>query len=167
MLTRYRHAAGGRRFPEHASSGLLPWQARKLYRRERGGPVAVPVGDSDPVLGRSYREIGAEGYSWHRSRGMGAAFAPPGGAHETYRLADSAFPGAPRESGFFDSVDTSLMSILELVAADQHVAHGVRPLLKKAQAAALEARRLFVPSNPENAAPAVTAGLASGRHRRG
>jgi len=57
---------------------------------ERGQTVRVPVGDYDPVLGRSYREIGMEGYSKHRTQGNGAAFSLPGQSYESFRLADSA-----------------------------------------------------------------------------
>ncbi|MBI5087156.1 MAG: PIG-L family deacetylase [Acidobacteria bacterium] len=52
-------AADPARFPQ---SGMKPWQALKLYcgnwRKEDAGVLAVDSGVFDPVLGRSYAEIG-------------------------------------------------------------------------------------------------------------
>ena len=56
--------------------GLQPWQVLKLYGRRFGqtssGPRAeFDVGVYDPVLGRSYQELAADGRSRHRSQDFG------------------------------------------------------------------------------------------------
>lgn len=48
-----------------------PWKPLKFYSGSEGQKAG---GDWwDPVLGRSYLDIGVEGYRWHRSQGMGGA----------------------------------------------------------------------------------------------
>lgn len=124
----FRAAGDPQKFPEQFKLGLRPWQAKKLYTSARGDAgaftgtadnsraaadltVRIPAGDYDPVLGRSYREIGAEGYSKHRSQGSGAGYSLPGRAYDYYRLVDSTVGSKTREESFFDSVDTSLPAI--------------------------------------------------------
>jgi LmbE family N-acetylglucosaminyl deacetylase len=90
----FRAAGDPLQFPEHFERGLHAWQARKLYgsmrpdeasmpREETPSVVSVPVGDYDPVLGRTYQEIATEGYSKHRTQGMGNVFALPFGTLNT------------------------------------------------------------------------------------
>ena len=161
LLTReaFRTAGDPGAFPEHAQLGLQPWQAKLLYRRGRNGSDAVPVGSHDPVLGRSYLEIGIEGYSKHRSQGNGARFALPGAAGDYFILVDSTVPGAQERNGLLASIDTSLTSITDLAGDDAGKAAFLRPLLQAAQDSAHEAERLFQPAHPGRAAPAVAAGL--------
>jgi LmbE family N-acetylglucosaminyl deacetylase len=167
IITReaFRAAADGRRFPEHLKLGLRPWQAEKLYiGRGRGGTdregrtVRVPVGDYDPVLGRSYRQIGAEGYSKHRSQGNGAVNALPGRAYEEYVLADSINGRTSTEKGFFDSIDTSLPTIADLVPDAKAAVPFLAPELALAQKTAAEALERFQPQNPAASSDAVLRG---------
>ena len=70
------------RFPELTRQGLGPWKAARLYLRNRGedppGSFSIDTGAYDPWLGASFRQVGAQGYSRHRSQGMGRAHALPG-----------------------------------------------------------------------------------------
>ncbi len=157
----FRAAGDPKMFP---AEGLSHWQAKKLYykRSGRGGAeaatVEVPVGGYDPVLGRSFREIGSEGYSKHRSQGDGLSQALPGQANDYFTLADSIFGKKERETGFFDSVDTSLSAILEL-AGDQREAVGfIEPDLKAAQKAAEDALLAFRPGHPAESATEAAKG---------
>jgi LmbE family N-acetylglucosaminyl deacetylase len=106
ILTReaFRTAGDPQKFPDQIKQGLQPWQAKKLYASsrawadpspggERADVVRVPVGDYDPVLGRSYREIGSEGYSKHRTQGNGTTFALPGQAFDNYELLECSRTG--------------------------------------------------------------------------
>jgi LmbE family N-acetylglucosaminyl deacetylase len=151
----FRAAADPKRFPEE---GLPPWQARKLYAHGtgRGGTggesVSIPVGEYDPVLGRSYREIGAEGYSKHRSQGDGLSFALPGGASDHFTLADSVSGKKEQETGFFDSIDTSLPAMLDLAGDQREVVKSAAPDLIAAQKAAEDALRAFQPLRPAESA---------------
>src|SRR5436309_8115664 len=128
----FRAAGDPARYPEHLRQGLRPWQAKKLYRNyprrdtdaQSGGnqadedwTVSLDLGGYDPLLGRSYREIGSEGYSKHRSQGSGSSFSPPGSASDYFKLIDSTVGAKSKEDSFFDSIDTSLTSILELAGA--------------------------------------------------
>lgn len=136
----YQEAADPAKFPEQIKElGLAPWQAKKLYygsfrtsettgsAPEGDWTVQVPIGDYDPVLGRSYREIGTEGYSKHRSQGNGAAFSLPGPAYDSYRLLNSMVGSKPKEKTFFDSIDISLSAIAEL-AGDRKSAVSFLPI---------------------------------------
>ncbi len=176
IITReaFRAAGDPGRFPDQLKHGLRPWQAAKLYvgagRGEanptgggsaaetatRAGLVRAPIGDFDPVLGRSYREIGSEGYSKHRTQGNGAAFSLPGRAYDSYRLVDSTVGGKPAEDGFFGSIDNSLPAIADLAGTEKAAVPFLREDLDQAQKRALEALQLFKPGHPaESAAPAA------------
>ena len=164
-------AAGDRaRFPEHLERGLRPWQARKLYRplprraptraataevAPSGWTLRIDGGAYDPVLGRSYLDIGSEGYRKHRSQGMGARSAPPAPAYDYYELVDATVEKAQREQGFFDSIDRTLLAILdsvELSEPERDSVSVVPALLEQAQAAAAAALRVFQPRHPEDSA---------------
>src|SRR5688572_12432892 len=76
-LTPLAFRAAGRtdEFENQFGEGLRPWQPRKLYRTFRQpsepGLVEVITGAFDPVIGRTYAEIAAEGRSQHKSQEMG------------------------------------------------------------------------------------------------
>ena len=75
----FRAAADPTQFPEQIADGLRPWQAKKLYRGTgmfafgggAGTTLKVEEGRLDPLLGRSYAEIAAEGRSQHKTQGQG------------------------------------------------------------------------------------------------
>jgi LmbE family N-acetylglucosaminyl deacetylase len=159
ILTReaFRASADPNRFSKQSDS-FQTWQAKKIYISsitQQPGAIRVPIGEFDSVLGRSFREIGSEGYSKHRSQGNGAASALPGDAYEYFKLVDSA-PGIQEKgNGFFDSIDTSLNSIFEL---------GPAPFLREDLAliekSALEAMQNYQIALPESSAAAIAGGIA-------
>jgi GlcNAc-PI de-N-acetylase len=94
----YRAAGDPAKFPEQLKEGLRPWQPRKLYftagfggrpggpggrgaDRKGPPPPAVPppgvrltranTAMYDPLLGRTYAEIGSDARSNHKCQGMG------------------------------------------------------------------------------------------------
>ncbi len=171
IITReaFRTAGDPRRFPQHLKLGLRPWQAKKLFTsvgRGAGGAagdtgeavVRVPVGDWDPVLGRSYREIGSEGYSKHRSQGNGAVYALPGRAYDSYRLVDSTVGSKTSGESLFDSIDTSLSSIGELAGTEVTSVPFLQQDLAAAQKAGVEALERFHPLRPAASADAAARG---------
>ena len=174
ILTReaFRAAADPKSFPDQLSSGLGPWKTRKLYTSSPMGPMAanpegstagwtvrVPVGDYDPVLGRSYREIGSEGYSKHRSQGDGESNALPGRSYEYFKLEESSVGVKSKEDSFFDSVDTSLMAILELAGDEIRNVQFLRADLSAAEQTTQQALQTFQVSSPEKSAAAVSQGI--------
>ena len=113
----YAAAADPARFPEQIAAGLRPWQAAKFYFRAGfpfgmgfgppgffSGPdpdpalTTVDLGGYDPLLGRTYVEIGSRARSMHKCQGMSQLVAlPAGGSGAQYRLAGTtlAEPRAP------------------------------------------------------------------------
>ncbi len=150
------------RFPELAKHGLVPYQPKKLYCRSRSGAtgtiVDIPTGAYNPVLGRSYREIGAEGYSKHRTQGNGASYEPPGRYYDHLELIHSTVEKGPKEESIFDSVDISLSSIAKL--GEGQSLPFLETDLAAAQKNAREALEAFQPSHPERSAPAIAGGIA-------
>jgi LmbE family N-acetylglucosaminyl deacetylase len=176
----FRAAGDPQKFPEHFKLGLRPWQAKKLYISARGNggssagtsgidnsrsaadrTVRIPVGDYDPVLGRSYREIGTEGYSKHRSQGNGANYSLPERVYDYYRLLDSTVGSKTREEGFFDSIDTSLLAIAELAGEEKASIAFLQEDLTAAQKSAAEALERFQPGHPAASAESAVKGAAT------
>jgi LmbE family N-acetylglucosaminyl deacetylase len=175
ILTREAfHAAGDpKRFP--IQNGLQAWQPKKLYISSFGGDavpggigpdgnsgnwtVRVPVGDYDPVMGRSCREIAAEGYSKHRTQGNGTSFSLPGRAYEYFKLAESTVGSKAKEESFFDSIDTSLGAILELAGNEKTSIPFLAESLTAASQTAVGALVAFQASSPEKSAESVAKGI--------
>ena len=165
----FRAAGDPQRFPKQIEQGLYPWQAKKLYVRSRGraastgggqkgAPAEIPVGDYDPVLGRSYREIASEGYSKHRTQGNGTNFALPGRANESFELTDSTTGSKRDGSSLFDSIDTSLAAIPDLAGDEKQNARFLSEDLAEVQMAAADALGSFQISHPEKSAAAAGKG---------
>ena len=124
----YLAAADPNRFPGQLAEGLRPWQASKFYfsagfpfqggpARLRGGAPAgagrmttVDTGRFDPLLGRTFAEIGSEARSMHKCQGMSPLVMLPGPASARYRLAETVIPGHMElfERSLFDGVNTSI-----------------------------------------------------------
>jgi LmbE family N-acetylglucosaminyl deacetylase len=109
-LEAFRAAADPSRYPDQLKEGLRPWRPAKIYKVGyygffRGEPppppgarlVAVDADVYDPLLGRTYAEIGSEARAMHKCQGFGQLLALPGSWVVKYRLADTAIPGQQRE----------------------------------------------------------------------
>lgn len=85
----FEAAADPEQFPETGPA----WSASRLYTgnwREAGaGILRVDTGEYFGLLGRSFAQIGREGYRWHRSQAMSGATARPGPVYSYYRLESS------------------------------------------------------------------------------
>jgi LmbE family N-acetylglucosaminyl deacetylase len=158
----FRAAGDPAKFPRQIEEGLPAWQPQKLYESARGGAgLQIPVGDYDPVLGRSYREIGAQGYSKHRSQGNGAALALPGQAYDGLKLVQTVPGITGSDQSLFDGIDTSLTSILDMVGPERPALQALEPELKAAAQAAAEAISAFDPKHPEKSTPAAARGAGN------
>jgi LmbE family N-acetylglucosaminyl deacetylase len=145
----YRLAGNSQQFPELAKQGMLPWQARKLYigGLQAADPASLTInaGEYAPLLGASFQQIGARGYSLHRSQGYGNSYAPPGNHPVRYRLIDSE---VQPDAGFFDHLDVTLGGLIQRLGASWNL----QPSWVKEQVTALEisirqAKNGFSPSD--------------------
>jgi LmbE family N-acetylglucosaminyl deacetylase len=128
----FRAAADPARYPEQIREGLRPWQAKKFYYTlgfggapgGRGGgatsgPASVvpALGTYDPVLGRTYDEIGAEARTMHKCQGTSQV--PPlpssGGGGRGVHLQDCTIPGQleARETSILDGLDLTLTGLAQ------------------------------------------------------
>jgi len=170
----FRAAGDPDKFPEHLKQGLAPWQAKSLFCSAMGGMegsrgaggsrpavtnvVRVPVGDYDPVLGRSYSEIGSEGYSKHRSQGNGMRYSLPGRSYESFRLMDSTLGDQSQGNSFFSGIDTSLEGILDLAGTETAAIPFLQTDLAAAGRAGAEALDNYQAGRTRESAEAVRRG---------
>ena len=206
----FRAAADPAQFPDQIREGLRPWQARKLYftggfgggaaagpGAGRGAGAQLPAAPApppsakfalvnaaiyDPLLGRTYAEIGADARSNHKCQGMGQLGPLPGGlgglggvgslgggrggGPSRYQLVDTTIAGQmdKDETSLFDGVDTSLMSLTQYAGADPPLAlkTGIVTIIDQAQLA----QRAFAAGNDEATAAPIEMGLAALRALR-
>jgi hypothetical protein len=171
-------AADPSRFPDQIAAGLRPWQPRKLYtmswRGFGGGPpppegdgiLAVHTGRYDPLLGRTYDEIGSEARSMHKCQGMPQVLSLPGGFSPRYVLADSAIDVGPGvEQSMFDGVDASVAGLAQYV--DGAVPTPLMTQLAAIARHAAEARERFDAGGADATVRSLMAGLAAVRALRG
>ncbi|MBP9098339.1 MAG: PIG-L family deacetylase, partial [Ferruginibacter sp.] len=99
-------AADPKRFPEQLITGVKPWQAKRiLWNTYNFGSnnttgddqLKIDIGGFNPVIGKSYGEIGAEARAMHKSQGEGRPrrrgqlieyFSGTGGDTPVYSLMD-------------------------------------------------------------------------------
>jgi LmbE family N-acetylglucosaminyl deacetylase len=154
----FRAAADPRRFPEQLAEGLHPWQVKKLYlsvRENEPATLKIDVGEYDPLLGRSYREIAREGLSHQRSQGAGQARVPAGSAFSAVQLVETVVPKAENERSLFDGLDTTLVGMARLAGPSVDLAPGLAQL----QAQVDEALKRFDARQPWLVAPHLASGL--------
>jgi LmbE family N-acetylglucosaminyl deacetylase len=114
----YRVAGDPQQFPELARQGLSSWQARKFYignlQAADAHSLSINAGEYAPLFGASFQQIGAQGYSMHRTQGEGNSYAAPGNHLMHYRLMD---PAEQQDTDFFDHVDTTLGGLIQRLGA--------------------------------------------------
>ena len=159
----FRAAADPQQFPEHFAEGLTPWQAKKLYvgmgfgaSQQNPATLTVSTGDYDPLIGRSYFEIAAEGRSQHKSQEMGS-LELRGKQQSGLRLLEATEGKIANEKGIFDGLDTSIRGIAKLTGnTEAPVAAKLAALQETAEAAL----RGYDPFNPQKIVPILTRGIA-------
>ncbi len=112
-LEAFKAAADPKIFPEEGAA----WQVKKLYLSTRGNEpstLKINTGEYDPLLGKSYRQIGSEGYGMHRSQAMGQPKIPAGDFFSTLQLVESAIPKIENETSIFGGIDTTLTGVAKL-----------------------------------------------------
>ena len=159
-------AADPTRFPEQIKEGWQPWRVLKVYGRVFGqgqGPSATfDVGQFDPLLGRSYAELAAEGRSKHRSQDFGMIQMRGQQVRSFVRL-ESSVSAPDKETSLFDGLDTSITGIAAFAG---QAGERLRPALTKLQHLAARAMAEHHPQHPEQVAPHLAAGLREARTLR-
>ncbi len=162
-----RAAADPARFPEQLREGLQPWQVLKLYGRRFGGQVTgaraeFDVGVHDPVLGRSYAELAADGRSRHRSQDFGM-IQGRGSQPRSFPRLQSSVETPEVEKTLFTGLDVTLTGIAKFAGGE-----GARmlPALEKIKDLAAKALAGFRIEHPDAIAPHLAAGLAEVRALR-
>ncbi|OLC81431.1 MAG: hypothetical protein AUH72_09480 [Acidobacteria bacterium 13_1_40CM_4_65_8] len=131
VITRdaYKLAGDPTKYPEQIKNGLRPWQPKKLYHSggfgfpgeppTPGKVTRVNSGIYDPLLGKTYAEIGAEARSMHKCQGMGQLLPPMAFAQATYQLVETTLPAQLQkdETSLFDGIDSGLMSLAKHAGA--------------------------------------------------
>jgi LmbE family N-acetylglucosaminyl deacetylase len=121
----YRLAGDPTKYPEQIREGLRAWQPKKLYETTglglpgepppTGRVIRVTSAVYDPLLGKTYAEIGVEARSMHKCQGMGQLLALPVAPMSTlsYQLVETTLPAQMQrdETMLFDGVDTSVMGL--------------------------------------------------------
>jgi LmbE family N-acetylglucosaminyl deacetylase len=122
----FKAAGDPTRYPEQIKAGLQPWQPRKYYYTRFGGPadasgkvVSVNLATYDPLIGRTYIEIGADARSMHKCQGMGQTLALPGPATSSFELVESTIAGqaGKPEQALFDGIDYSIGGLARFAGA--------------------------------------------------
>ncbi|MDP6610589.1 MAG: PIG-L family deacetylase [Vicinamibacterales bacterium] len=175
----FRAAADPTQFPEQIADGLRPWQAKKFYFSAgfgfRGAPAGadtegletIDLSGFDPLLGRTYADIGSEARSMHKCQGMPQVLRLPGDSRARYTLADTTI--ANRNGGddapLFDGIDTSLASLIQYAGA--RAPRGLAVVLTSIAQQAREAQRQFSQSGIDATRQPLLNGLAAVRNLRG
>lgn len=190
LLSREAFKAAGdpSRFPEQIREGLMPWQPRKYYYPAAGpggagrgqatppaaGPLplgalkyaAFDVSGFDPLLGRTYVEVGTEERGMHKSQGMAQLLALPSGRTlQRHLLMDTHVPSAAAEEpSLFTGIDTTIPGLAALATGTPPPAlvSGLRAVAGHVTAA----QKQFDAAGPFASAPSILAGLSAVRSLR-
>jgi LmbE family N-acetylglucosaminyl deacetylase len=126
------------------------WRASKLYTGNwtdtDAWTLRAPADEYDPVLGRTYAEIGAEGYRQHRSQGMDRM--PSRSRPRLYKLEASHVGAAEKEDSFLERLGREVQPPLEVQVALRDIGRDLRlqdpsailPATERALAIALKLR---------------------------
>jgi LmbE family N-acetylglucosaminyl deacetylase len=162
-------AADPAAFPEQLAEGLRPWRALKLYRgggvradAGAGTILTVPTGIVDPVTGRSYAQVAAEGRSQHKSQQMGTV-EPFGPSSTSLRLVTSLVPVRPDERSVFDGIDVTVPGLGTLADLPAGMLDADLRAIDSAAATALSEYR---PLEPAGIVAPLAAGLTATRRAR-
>ena len=166
------------RFPEHLAEGLLPWQPLRLFvTGVGGGRVSGPDAEArvvrretevwDPLLGRTYADLGQEARAAHRCQGMGQVRASAFGRPSVLLETRSALPAdgpAGAEDGLFAGIPTGLARYEAFLTGDE--AAPQRAGLGALRGAVAAAEAAFSAGEPERSIGALGQALHAVRDLR-
>jgi LmbE family N-acetylglucosaminyl deacetylase len=117
------------KYPDQLNEGLRPWLPRKFYYLTgfgfpgepppQGRQLRINLAAYDPLLGKTYNEIGTEARSMHKCQGMAQLLSLPGPATTSYQLTETSIPGQMQkdETSLFDGIDTSIPGLARIAGA--------------------------------------------------
>ena len=161
-------AADPNRFPDQiAKEGLQPWRVLKLYGRRFGqtssGPRAeFDVGVYDPLLGRSYAELAADGRSRHRSQDFGM-IQVRGSQMRSFPRLQCSVQSPDVEKSLFEGIDVTITGVARFAGNE---GERMLPALSRVKELASKALAEFRIERPEAIAPHLAAGLREVRALR-
>lgn len=166
------------RFPEHAERGLLPWKPVRLLVGGVGGSsppaeartVRVETAVWDPLLGRTYADLGQEARSAHRCQGMGQV---RGGAPgfpsllvETRAASSGATLGPEGPEGLFAGIPMGLERLETFVAGTPEATADATSRLSSLRRAVADATDAFSAASPSDSLPGLRQALTAVRSLR-
>ena len=96
-----------------AASQAGSWKVSKLYTgnwtEKDDWTIRVEANVYDAVLGRTYQEVGLEGYRWHRSQGMDRMIGSPFQARSVRYYKREGGAGSAREESFFEGLGEAVL----------------------------------------------------------
>ncbi|MFB3060179.1 MAG: NEW3 domain-containing protein, partial [Candidatus Binatia bacterium] len=168
----FRAAADPTRFPEQIAEGLRTWQAKKIYERYRWGGSGTSTDDDpsqilkmqtglfDPLLGKTYFQVGMEERAYHQCQGMGQLIPLPGARSSEWMKVDAVMDTNSPETDLFDGIDTTLFAI-EAYTQGRREAPVIRGDLQAIQGHIDAALAAYHPEFPHRSAPPLANGLAA------
>jgi hypothetical protein len=149
-----RDAADPSKYPEQIRDGLRPWRVSRLFCTQGFGKpetardvFSVDGREFDPLIGRTYAELGTEARSMHKCQGTSQLLPLPGtGFARIYRLLDGGSVPGPLNMArskdralqtMFDGIDTSIVGLARFARADASIAAALRALSDAAEAGRL------------------------------
>ncbi len=170
----FKAAADPVRYPEQIREGLHPWQPKRVFCTESGGRpspsardiLTVSTSAFDPLLGRTYSELGLEARSMHKCQGTSQLLLLPGETRSrTYRLTDSVIGAAGvAPADLFDGIDTTLAGLASYAGSgpSADLTSGLAAIAEAVTAAT----RALESGGPGAAAPPLARGLGAVRALR-
>jgi len=156
----------------YRASQSMPWAVRKLYtgnwNEKDDWTLRVDAAVMDPVLGRTYQEIGVEGYRWHRSQGMDRMLDRPGAraffarAVRHYKLEASRVGVAAKEDSILERLGDEILAPAPLREGLAKARAGLRLENPAAIVPALEA---LAQAHPDDAPLRELLARAQGRYQ--
>lgn len=174
----FKIAGDATKYPDQIAAGLKPWQPKKYYYRGSfGGPVersaasakllSINEAQYDPLLGRTFAEIGTEARSMHKCQGMAQLLSLPGPAPSTFQLVQSVLPAGlgADETSIFDGVDYSITGLTRFAGprAPRELVQGLTAIAVAVQ----NASKAFMTANDAATVAPLLQGLRAVRSLRG
>lgn len=174
----FEAAADPNRFPEQLAEGLRTWQPLKMYERfggmgfggggdARAGVVRMNTGEYDPVLGRTYAQMGSEARSMHRCQSMSQMRGLPGEAISFWFLEHSVIETSENETDLFDGVAMGLDRFLDFVRGEEAEAGFFIEGLEELKGQVNRATQAYNALEPWQTLPALREGITTVRELRG
>ena len=171
----FRAAADPTRFPEQIAEGLHPWQAKKIYERYRWGGSRTSTDDDpsqilkmqtglfDPLMGKTYFQVGMEERAYHQCQGMSQIIPLPGERASEWSKADAVIDTHSPETDLFDGIDTTLFAIEAYAEGQTGEVTSIHDDLEAIQEHIDASLAAYHPGFPQRSAPSLARGLAAVR----